>query len=99
MPWVPWIRTGLAADLVVAVAARVQPGRVAPLVPGHLDRVFLEPPDQALHQTKLDEPPGDEQGRDWDHNAEVPNAPAPRTPFCSPRLITASRFLPYRHRD
>lgn len=59
--WLLRIRTGLAADLIVAVAARVQPGWVAPLVPGHLDRVLLEPPDKALHQTKLDKPPGDEE--------------------------------------
>lgn len=61
IPWLQWIRTGLAADLIVAVAACVQPGWVAPLVPGHLDWVLLEPPDKALHQTKLDKPPGDEK--------------------------------------
>lgn len=75
------ILTGLAADLVIAVAARVQPGWVAPFVPGDLDGVFLEPPDKALHQTKLNKPPGDEEGREWDHNAEVSNTPAPPTPF------------------
>lgn len=62
--WVLRIHTSLAADLIVAVAACVQPGWVAPLVPGHLHWVFLEPPDKALHQTKLDQPPGDEEGRD-----------------------------------
>lgn len=61
MLWILRICTCLAADLIVAVAARVQPGWVAPLVPGNLDRVFLEPPDKALHQTKLDKPPGDER--------------------------------------
>lgn len=61
MLWILRICTCLAADLIVAVAARVQPGWVAPLVPGNLDGVFLEPPDKALHQTKLDKPPGDER--------------------------------------
>lgn len=96
--WVLGIHTRLAADLIVAVAARVQPGGEAALIPGHLDWVFLEPPDQALHQTKLDQPPGDEEERDWDHNAEVPNAPAPHIPFCSTSSTTASRFLPYGRR-
>lgn len=59
--WLLRIRTSLAADLIVAVAARVQPGWVAPLIPGHLDWVLLEPPDKALHQTKLDKPPRDEE--------------------------------------
>lgn len=63
------------------MAACVQPGWVAPLIPGDLDRVFLEPPDKALHQAKLDEPPGDEEGRDGDHDAEVSNTPAPPIPF------------------
>lgn len=76
-----WILTGLAADLIVAVAACVQPGWVAPLVPGHLDRVLLESPDKALHQAKLDEPPGDEEGREWDRDAETSNTPAPPVPF------------------
>lgn len=97
-PVVPGIRTSLAADLVVAVAARVQPGGVAALIPGHLDWVFLQPPDQALHQTKLDQPPGDEEQRDGTTNPKVPNAPAPHNPFCSTCPTTPSRFLPHRHR-
>lgn len=90
------ILTGLAADLVIAVAARVQPGWVAPFVPGDLDGVFLEPPDKALHQTKLNKPPGDEEGREWDHNAEVSNTPAPL--LVPPCHSTASRFPTYGRR-
>jgi hypothetical protein len=33
--------TCLAADLIIAVTARVKPGRVAPLLPRHSDWIFL----------------------------------------------------------
>lgn len=85
LPHLPELRggaqtlTSLAADLIVAVAACVEPSRVASLIPSNLDRILLEPPDKALHQTKLDKPPGHRKGRDCDHNAEMSNTPAPPT--------------------
>lgn len=89
-PPAPRLLTRLAADLVVAVAARVEPRRVAALVPGHLDGVFLEPPDEPLHQTELDEPPGGGRGeRDVMLSPQMsppPPACCPSPPASRPRM-------------
>lgn len=89
-----WILTSLAADLIVAVASCVQPSWVAPLIPGDLDRVFLEPSDKALHQAKLDEPPGYEEGRDWDHDTEALKHPSSLHSLLVPPCHTTASVSP-----
>lgn len=49
--------TCFTADLIVAVAARIKPGRVAPLLPRHPHRILLQSPDEILHKPELDQLP------------------------------------------
>lgn len=51
------IGTCFAADLIIAVAASIEAWRSTSFIANHFDWVLLQPTNQTLHQSELDQLP------------------------------------------